>query len=190
MRAGGASRTCDAGPPQFFPANRFGSARRHCCPRFRASIRPKSSLPKRFARFLAIDRAPARVRADARSAGANHRQGLAALLDDRHPRADVDAEGEVRRLSANFQHFTRSKSVGGAIDSRADLEHLSLGLLEPLLPPRKRVRVIVRERNILSYLDDAAVRGSLHFASEPGPVSRSCCCQSLSKRTFSTLRVP
>jgi len=38
---------------------------------------------------------------------------------------------------ADFQQITRSKSVKDAIDSLADLERLSLGLLEPLLPPRK-----------------------------------------------------
>jgi len=41
---------------------------------------------------------------------------------------------------ANFQQVTRSKTVDSAIDSLADLERLSLGLLEPLLPTRKRVR--------------------------------------------------
>jgi hypothetical protein len=50
--------------------------------------------------------------------------------------------------------------------------------------------LIVRERKILSCLDDPTVRGYLHFASEPRAVSRSWCCQSLSKRKFSTLRVP
>jgi len=39
---------------------------------------------------------PARIRADAR-----HRQGLPTLPDDRHPRADCNTEGEVRRLSAD-----------------------------------------------------------------------------------------
>ena len=43
---------------------------------------------------------------------------------------------------ADFQQITRSKSVGDAIDSLADLERLSLGLLEPLLPPRKGVRLL------------------------------------------------
>lgn len=43
---------------------------------------------------------------------------------------------------ADFQQVTRSKSVDNAIDSLADLEHLSLGLLEPLLPPRKGVRLL------------------------------------------------
>jgi DNA polymerase IV len=42
----------------------------------------------------------------------------------------------------DFQQITRSKSVGGAIDGLADLERLSLGLLEPLLPPRKGVRLL------------------------------------------------
>ena len=39
---------------------------------------------------------------------------------------------------ADFQQITRSKSFGDAIDSLADLERLSLGLLEPLLPTEKR----------------------------------------------------
>ena len=43
---------------------------------------------------------------------------------------------------ADFQVITRSKSVGNAIDSFADLESLSLGLLESLLPPKKRVRLL------------------------------------------------
>jgi DNA polymerase-4 len=43
---------------------------------------------------------------------------------------------------ADFQQITRSRSVDGAIDSLADLERLSLGLLEPLLPTRKGVRLL------------------------------------------------
>ncbi len=43
---------------------------------------------------------------------------------------------------ADFQQITRSKSFGEAIDSLADLERLSLGLLEPLLPPSKGVRLL------------------------------------------------
>jgi DNA polymerase-4 len=43
---------------------------------------------------------------------------------------------------ADFHQITRSKSVGDAIDSLADLERLSLGLLEPLLPTRKGVRLL------------------------------------------------
>jgi DNA polymerase IV len=43
---------------------------------------------------------------------------------------------------ADFQQITRSKSVGDAIDSLADLERLSLGLLEPLLPTKKGVRLL------------------------------------------------
>jgi DNA polymerase IV len=43
---------------------------------------------------------------------------------------------------ADFQQIGRSRSVDGAIDSLADLERLSLGLLEPLLPPRKGVRLL------------------------------------------------
>jgi len=43
---------------------------------------------------------------------------------------------------ADFQQITRSKSVGNAIDSFADLESLSLSLLEPLLPPKKGVRLL------------------------------------------------
>ena len=43
---------------------------------------------------------------------------------------------------ADFQHITRSKSVADAIDSLADLKRLSLGLLEPLLPTEKGVRLL------------------------------------------------
>jgi DNA polymerase-4 len=43
---------------------------------------------------------------------------------------------------ADFQQITRSKSACDAIDSLADLEHLSLGLLELLLPTKKGVRLL------------------------------------------------
>jgi DNA polymerase IV len=43
---------------------------------------------------------------------------------------------------ADFQQITRSRSVDDAIDSLSDLERLSLGLLEPLLPTRKGVRLL------------------------------------------------
>ena len=43
---------------------------------------------------------------------------------------------------ADFRQITRSKSFDDAIDSLADLERLSLGLLEPLLPPGKGVRLL------------------------------------------------
>ncbi len=43
---------------------------------------------------------------------------------------------------ADFQQITRSKSVGDAIDNFTDLEILSLGLLEPLLPTEKGVRLL------------------------------------------------
>jgi DNA polymerase-4 len=43
---------------------------------------------------------------------------------------------------ADFQQITRSKSVDEVTDSLADLERLSLGLLEPLLPTRKGVRLL------------------------------------------------
>ena len=43
---------------------------------------------------------------------------------------------------ADFQQITRSKSFGDAIDSLADIERLSLGLLEPLLPTEKGVRLL------------------------------------------------
>jgi DNA polymerase-4 len=43
---------------------------------------------------------------------------------------------------ADFQQITRSKSLGGDIDSLAELERLSFGLLEPLMPPKKGVRLL------------------------------------------------
>jgi DNA polymerase IV len=43
---------------------------------------------------------------------------------------------------ADFQQITRSKSVGDAIANLAELERLSLGLLEPLLPTEKGVRLL------------------------------------------------
>jgi DNA polymerase IV len=43
---------------------------------------------------------------------------------------------------ADFQQITRSKSVDETIDSLADLDRLSLSLLEPLLPTRKGVRLL------------------------------------------------
>ena len=42
----------------------------------------------------------------------------------------------------DFKQVTRSKTVEDAIDDLADLERLSLGLLEPLLPTRKGVRLL------------------------------------------------
>jgi DNA polymerase-4 len=57
---------------------------------------------------------------------------------------------------ANFQQITRSKSVGDAIDSLADLERLSLGLLEPLVPTEKGVRLLGIS---LSSLTQANVTG-------------------------------
>ena len=43
---------------------------------------------------------------------------------------------------ADFRQITRSKSVDDAIDSLTELERLSLGLLEQLLPTRKGVRLL------------------------------------------------
>ncbi|WGJ16443.1 DNA polymerase IV [Methylocapsa sp. D3K7] len=43
---------------------------------------------------------------------------------------------------ADFQQITRSKSVADAIETFAELKHLSLGLLEPLLPMEKGVRLL------------------------------------------------
>jgi DNA polymerase IV len=43
---------------------------------------------------------------------------------------------------ADFQQITRSKSVGDTVNSLLDLERLSLGLLEPLLPTEKGVRLL------------------------------------------------
>jgi DNA polymerase IV len=57
---------------------------------------------------------------------------------------------------ANFQQITRSKSAGEAVDSLADLERLSLGLLEPLLPTEKGVRLLGIS---LSSLTQANVTG-------------------------------
>jgi nucleotidyltransferase/DNA polymerase involved in DNA repair len=59
---------------------------------------------------------------------------------------------------ADFQQITRSKSAGEAIDSVADLESLSLGLLEPLLPTSKGVRLLGIS---LSSLTQAAGRRQL-----------------------------
>ncbi len=54
---------------------------------------------------------------------------------------------------ADFQQITRSKSVADTIDSLADLESLSLGLLEPLLPPRKGVRLLGISLSSLTQVD-------------------------------------
>jgi DNA polymerase IV len=62
---------------------------------------------------------------------------------------------------ADFQQITRSKSVGEAIDRLADLERLSLGLLEPLLPTRKGVRLLGIS---LSSLVQAAGRHQLSLS--------------------------
>jgi len=48
----------------------------------------------------------------------------------------------LRIKYADFQQITRRKSAGDAIDSFAELERLSLGLLEPLMPPKKGVRLL------------------------------------------------
>ena len=66
---------------------------------------------------------------------------------------------------ADFQQITRSKSVGGTINSLADLEQLSLGLLEPLLPTRKGVRLLGIS---LSSLTQVAGRRQLSLVLEPG----------------------
>lgn len=66
---------------------------------------------------------------------------------------------------ADFQQITRSKSVGGSIDSLADLEQLSLGLLEPLLPTRKGVRLLGIS---LSSLTQVTGCRQLSLVLEPG----------------------
>ena len=66
---------------------------------------------------------------------------------------------------ADFQQITRSKSVGGTINSLADLEQLSLGLLEPLLPTRKGVRLLGIS---LSSLTQVTGRRQLSLVLEPG----------------------
>jgi DNA polymerase-4 len=43
---------------------------------------------------------------------------------------------------ADFQQLTRSQSLPGPVTSRADLERISLGLLAPLCPARKPVRLL------------------------------------------------
>jgi DNA polymerase-4 len=43
---------------------------------------------------------------------------------------------------ADFQQITRARSPGGAIESLADLERLSLALLEPIPPMGKDVRLL------------------------------------------------
>jgi DNA polymerase-4 len=58
---------------------------------------------------------------------------------------------------ADFQQITRSKSIDDAIDSLADLECLSLVLLEPLLPTEKGVRLLGIS---LSSLTQAEATGS------------------------------
>ena len=65
---------------------------------------------------------------------------------------------------ADFQQITRSKSIAGSIDSLADLEQLSLGLLEPLLPTRKGVRLLGIS---LSSLTQVTGRRQLSLVLEP-----------------------
>jgi hypothetical protein len=51
--------------------------------------------------------------------------------------------GRLNQLKTGRPYWgSGSKSFGDAIDSLADLERLSLGLLEPLLPTRKGVRLL------------------------------------------------
>jgi DNA polymerase-4 len=42
----------------------------------------------------------------------------------------------------DFQQLTRSQSLPGRVTSRTDLERISLGLLAPLCPARKPVRLL------------------------------------------------
>jgi DNA polymerase-4 len=56
----------------------------------------------------------------------------------------------------DFRQITRSKTVDDGVDSLADLERLSLGLLEPLLPTKKGVRLLGIS---LSYLTQAEATG-------------------------------
>ena len=69
---------------------------------------------------------------------------------------------------ADFQQITRSKSIADSIDSLADLEQLSLDLLEPLLPTRKGVRLLGIS---LSSLTQVTGRRQLSLVLEPDDVS-------------------
>jgi len=48
----------------------------------------------------------------------------------------------VKLKYADFQQITRSQSNAGPIDARATLEQVSLGLLRPLFPPPRGVRLL------------------------------------------------
>jgi DNA polymerase-4 len=54
---------------------------------------------------------------------------------------------------ADFQQLTRSQSLPGPVTSRADLERISLGLLAPLCPARKPVRLLGVSLSTLSSKD-------------------------------------
>jgi DNA polymerase-4 len=58
---------------------------------------------------------------------------------------------------ADFQAITRSRSLGGALQGRSDLEQISLQLLEPLLPTPKGIRLLgVSLSNLSAETTDAA----------------------------------
>jgi nucleotidyltransferase/DNA polymerase involved in DNA repair len=91
------------------------------------------------------------------------------LGDDGLQRQATGARGRTVTLKvkfADFQQITRSKSIGDAIDSLADLECLSLVLLEPLLPTGKGVRVLGIS---LSSLAQATGRRRKRTRSAPTP---------------------
>jgi DNA polymerase-4 len=54
---------------------------------------------------------------------------------------------------ADFQQLTRSQSLPGPVTSRVDLERISLGLLAPLCPARRAVRLLGVSLSTLSSKD-------------------------------------
>lgn len=65
---------------------------------------------------------------------------------------------------ADFRQITRSRSVEDVIESFADLERLSLGLLEPLLPVKKGVRLLGVSLSSLTQAQEKDHRRQLALA--------------------------
>jgi DNA polymerase-4 len=89
------------------------------------------------------------------------KQALEPILDKlwRHCEgAEIHARTVTLKVKfADFQLITRSRSLTGAVQERADLEQISLQLLEPLLPTPKGIRLLgVSLSNLSPDATDAA----------------------------------
>ena len=118
-----------------FLQRHFGKVRLRPIIGSRAALMNGRSAPAAFASRWGgeyLFAGPACVRADAEALEPIIAKVWRHCQADRHPRADCDPEGEVADFSRSPKQIRRPP-----VDSLADLERLSLGLLEPLLPPKK-----------------------------------------------------